>query len=159
MSPRRASDTSAATGEQTQPGASASRSASVSSDDRNSNEPANTDATNNTNNGGKFKSKHYQGRDKDKDFFKPRLSEQARRTNHIASEQKRRQAIRDAFDRLTVLVPGIQGQGRSEGLVLKKTLEKMHEAVAERRRLIAEIESLGGEVPEELKLAVEGEET
>ena len=31
---------------------------------------------------------------------KPRLTEQEKKNNHIASEQKRRQAIREGFDRL-----------------------------------------------------------
>ncbi|KAI9883415.1 MAG: hypothetical protein M1823_004811 [Watsoniomyces obsoletus] len=156
MSPGRASDRSTTAGgagtEQVQPGPSESRSVSfeISGDDQDNHNEPNTTTT--TNNAPRKFSKHYHGRDKEKDFPKPRLSDQARRSNHIASEQKRRQAIRDAFDRLTELVPGIQGQGRSEGLVLKKTLETMHEAMGERKKLIAEIEGLGGQVPEDLKL-------
>jgi len=49
-----------------------------------------------------------------------RLTEQEKKNNHIASEQKRRNAIRDGFDRLTELIPGCEGQGRSEGMVLNK---------------------------------------
>jgi len=51
---------------------------------------------------------------------RPRLSEQEKKNNHIASEQKRRLAIREGFDRLTEIVPGLEGQGRSESIVLKK---------------------------------------
>lgn len=51
---------------------------------------------------------------------RPRLSEQEKKNNHIASEQKRRMAIREGFDRLTEIVPGLEGQGRSESIVLKK---------------------------------------
>lgn len=51
---------------------------------------------------------------------RPRLSEQEKKNNHIASEQKRRMAIREGFDRLTEIVPGLEGQGRSENIVLKK---------------------------------------
>ncbi len=61
-------------------------------------------------------------------------------------EQKRRQAIREGFDRMTELVPGLEGQGRSEGLVLKRTVEFMNETIEERRRLIREIEARGGKV-------------
>ncbi|KAG9714418.1 hypothetical protein KCU73_g16218, partial [Aureobasidium melanogenum] len=43
---------------------------------------------------------------------KPRLTEQEKKNNHIASEQKRRQAIREGFDRLAEIVPGMSGQGR-----------------------------------------------
>ncbi|KAL3481991.1 Maf-like protein-domain-containing protein [Aspergillus californicus] len=75
---------------------------------------------------------------------KPRLTEQEKKSNHIASEQKRRAAIREGFDRLTVLVPGLEGQGRSESIVLKKTVDFMHLQIQERNELIAEIERRGG---------------
>ncbi|KAL6860072.1 Transcription factor [Amphichorda felina] len=82
---------------------------------------------------------------------KPRLTEEEKKQNHIASEQKRRQAIREGFDRLTELVPGLEGQGRSEGLVLKRTVEFMREKIEERRDLVDRVEKAGGEVNEELK--------
>ncbi|KAI9047539.1 hypothetical protein LZ554_008255 [Drepanopeziza brunnea f. sp. 'monogermtubi'] len=82
---------------------------------------------------------------------KPRLSEQEKKANHIASEQKRRQAIRDGFDRLTELVPGLEGQGRSESVVLKKTVDYIRVQLAERQRLTSRIEEMGGEVEEELR--------
>lgn len=85
----------------------------------------------------------------DKD--KPRLTEQEKKNNHIASEQKRRAAIREGFDRLTELVPGLEGQGRSESVVLKKTVEFMRLQLQERRELIAEIERVGGRVDESLR--------
>ncbi|KAI9806501.1 MAG: hypothetical protein M1833_003688 [Piccolia ochrophora] len=83
---------------------------------------------------------------------KPRLTEQEKKNNHIASEQKRRQAIREGFDRLTELVPGLEGQGRSESVVLKKSVDFMRKSAEDRRRLIREIEGRGGSVPEELKV-------
>ncbi|PHH91346.1 hypothetical protein CDD83_808 [Cordyceps sp. RAO-2017] len=85
---------------------------------------------------------------------KPRLTEEEKKQNHIASEQKRRQAIREGFDRLTELVPGLEGQGRSEGLVLKRTVEFMRQQLEERRAMIERIENAGGHVDEELKKAV-----
>lgn len=85
----------------------------------------------------------------DKD--KPRLTEQEKKTNHIASEQKRRAAIREGFDRLTELVPGLEGQGRSESIVLKKTVEYMRLQLQERQDLIAEIENRGGRIDETLR--------
>ncbi|KAL2113959.1 hypothetical protein VUR80DRAFT_1537 [Thermomyces stellatus] len=83
---------------------------------------------------------------------KSRLTEAEKRHNHVASEKKRREAIRLAFDRLTTLVPGIEGQGRSEGLVLQKTAEYLHAQLEENRRLVEELERRGGEVPEDLKM-------
>ncbi|KAI9868148.1 MAG: hypothetical protein M1813_006893 [Trichoglossum hirsutum] len=82
---------------------------------------------------------------------RPRLTEQEKKNNHIASEQKRRQAIREGFDRLTELVPGLEGQGRSESVVLRKSVDFMRKEVEERRTLVARIEALGGEVPENLR--------
>lgn len=88
-----------------------------------------------------------QANDKDK----PRLTEQEKKSNHIASEQKRRAAIREGFDRLTELVPGLEGQGRSESIVLNKTVEFMRLKLQERQELIAEIESRGGRIDETLR--------
>ncbi|KAK5992644.1 hypothetical protein PT974_06059 [Cladobotryum mycophilum] len=82
---------------------------------------------------------------------KPRLTEEEKKQNHIASEQKRRQAIREGFDRLTELVPGLEGQGRSEGLVLKRTVEFMREQLKERQALVERIEQAGGDVDPQYK--------
>lgn len=85
----------------------------------------------------------------DKD--KPRLTEQEKKNNHIASEQKRRAAIREGFDRLTELVPGLEGQGRSESIVLKKTVDFIHLQLQERHQLIAEIERRGGRIDDSFR--------
>ncbi|KAJ5614662.1 hypothetical protein N7528_008316 [Penicillium herquei] len=87
------------------------------------------------------------GQDKDK----PRLTDQEKKNNHIASEQKRRAAIREGFDRLTELVPGLEGQGRSESIVLQKTVDFIHQQLQERHSLIAEVESKGGRVDDSLR--------
>ncbi|OQE38418.1 hypothetical protein PENCOP_c008G05819 [Penicillium coprophilum] len=90
-----------------------------------------------------------QGSAQDKD--KPRLTDQEKKSNHIASEQKRRAAIREGFDRLTELVPGLEGQGRSESIVLQKTVDFIHVKLQERHDLIAEIESKGGRVDDSFR--------
>lgn len=82
---------------------------------------------------------------------KPRLTEEEKKQNHIASEQKRREAIRAGFDRLCELVPGLEGQGRSEGLVLKSTVAYIKVQLLKRRELIAAAEARGEHVPNELK--------
>ncbi|KAJ5704099.1 hypothetical protein N7493_011237 [Penicillium malachiteum] len=92
-------------------------------------------------------SKSASGQDKDK----PRLTDQEKKNNHIASEQKRRAAIREGFDRLTELVPGLEGQGRSESIVLQKTVDFIHQQLQERHSLIAEVESKGGRVDDSLR--------
>lgn len=82
---------------------------------------------------------------------KPRLTDQEKKNNHIASEQKRRAAIREGFDRLTELVPGLEGQGRSESIVLQKTVDFIHLKLQERQNLIAEIENKGGRVDDSFR--------
>ncbi|KAK7181871.1 hypothetical protein DPSP01_009471 [Paraphaeosphaeria sporulosa] len=67
---------------------------------------------------------------------RPRLTEAQKKENHIRSEQKRREAIRDGFDRLASIVPGMEGQGRSEAVVLEATLQHMREKISERQKLI-----------------------
>jgi heteromeric Ino2p/Ino4p transcription factor len=71
--------------------------------------------------------------------------------SYYDTEQKRRQAIRDGFDKLCELVPGLEGQGRSEGLVLNRTVEYMREQLEVRRRLVQEREARGEVVDEKLK--------
>ncbi|KAL2370900.1 helix-loop-helix DNA-binding domain-containing protein [Blastomyces gilchristii SLH14081] len=85
------------------------------------------------------------------DKEKPRLTEQEKKNNHIASEQKRRAAIREGFDRLTELVPGLEGQGRSEGVVLRKTVDFMQMKLQERKELVEEIEKRGGSPEDALR--------
>lgn len=67
------------------------------------------------------------------------------------TEQKRRQAIREGFDRLTELVPGLEGQGRSEGLVLKRTVDYMRQQLDERKNMIEQIEQSGAQVDPKMK--------
>lgn len=85
------------------------------------------------------------------DKEKPRLTEQEKKNNHIASEQKRRAAIREGFDRLTELVPGLEGQGRSEGIVLRKTVDFIRVKLQERQELMDEIEARSGRIDEEFR--------
>lgn len=48
------------------------------------------------------------------------LSEDQKKANHIASEQKRRANIKIGFDQLVDMVPSLDGSHRSESLVLQK---------------------------------------
>jgi heteromeric Ino2p/Ino4p transcription factor len=69
---------------------------------------------------------------------KPRLTEAQKKENHIRSEQKRREAIREGFDRLASIVPGLEGQGRSEAVVLGGAIKLMREKIVEREALIVQ---------------------
>ncbi|KAF2792037.1 hypothetical protein K505DRAFT_350891 [Melanomma pulvis-pyrius CBS 109.77] len=74
---------------------------------------------------------------------RPRLTEAQKKENHIRSEQKRREAIREGFDRLASIVPGMEGQGRSEAVVLEATIKYMREMVVERQQIIAAAQAKG----------------
>ena len=105
----------------------------------------------------------------------PPLTEEQKKSNHIASgkllrsngmlyavtathtsrtEQKRREAIREAFDRLTDIVPDTKGMARSEHVVLAKTCVHIVDQLVERHRLVEEMEKKGIKVDAEDKLSV-----
>lgn len=71
------------------------------------------------------------------------LTPAEKKANHIQSEQKRRQVIREAFDELTSIVPGLtQAQSKSEAVVLKRTVDYIAEQKAEKEKLTKELEAL-----------------
>lgn len=82
---------------------------------------------------------------------KPRLSEAEKKANHVSSEQKRRQKIRDAYLRISKLVPGAEGKERSEEALLRMYLANVKELTEQRHQLIDKVESEGGIVEDELK--------
>ena len=82
---------------------------------------------------------------------KPMLTEEQKKANHIQSEQRRREKIREQYDKLADLTPGMAGQGRSEGKVLEEVVKMAAGLISERERLIREVEARGGIVDQELK--------
>jgi len=66
---------------------------------------------------------------------KARLTEAQKKENHIHSEQKRRTAIREGFDQLCTIVPGMSNQGRSEAVVMSATLDYIKAQLAIKERL------------------------
>jgi len=93
---------------------------------------------------------------------RPRLTEAQKKENHIRSEQKRREAIREGFDRLASIVPGMEGQGRSEAVVLEATVKYLREQVVERNRIIADanargVDTTGWELPDHTLKACEAQ--
>lgn len=55
------------------------------------------------------------------------LTEEQKRTNHILSEQKRRNLIRQGFDDLCSLVPGLRGGGFSKSAMLTQAADWLEE--------------------------------
>jgi heteromeric Ino2p/Ino4p transcription factor len=93
---------------------------------------------------------------------RPRLTEAQKKENHIRSEQKRREAIREGFDRLASIVPGMEGQGRSEAVVLDATVKYLREQIVERNRIIADaqahgVDTTGWELPDHTLQACEAQ--
>lgn len=86
---------------------------------------------------------------------RPRLTDGEKKANHIASEQKRRHAIREGFDRLSNIVPGLDGQARSEGVVLHGTVDYVKQLMLERRTMIQALEAKGVAVDPEMKKALD----
>jgi hypothetical protein len=78
---------------------------------------------------------------------KTRLTNEQKKKNHIESEKKRRDAIRAGFDRLADVVPNMQGQGRSEAVVLQHTVAFMKGMIA-KREAIDRIAHANGWTPE-----------
>ncbi|KAJ2866157.1 Transcription factor [Coemansia erecta] len=63
------------------------------------------------------------------------LTEDEKKANHIASEQKRRQNIRVGYDQLIQIVPTLTPSQRSEALILQKTVEYVKYLLMEREIL------------------------
>ncbi|KAI9304645.1 hypothetical protein BJ944DRAFT_266533 [Cunninghamella echinulata] len=80
------------------------------------------------------------------------LTEDQKKANHIASEQKRRANIRIGFDQLVDIVPTLSECQRSESLILQKSAEYIRQLVDTKNGLrdrVRELQTVLGEVPDE----------
>lgn len=75
------------------------------------------------------------GSSKKSKVSKPRLTASQKNFNHKDAENKRRTAIRERFTELSHMVPGAQGQERSEQVMLGKTTDFLRDMLQEQRRL------------------------
>ncbi|PHH77877.1 hypothetical protein CDD80_99 [Ophiocordyceps camponoti-rufipedis] len=73
------------------------------------------------------------------------LTEEQKRENHIRSEQKRRTLIKEGFDDLCDLVPGLKGGGFSKSTMLSLTAEWLEELIGGNRTLVAQLAGLSNE--------------
>ncbi|KAJ2310298.1 Transcription factor [Coemansia sp. RSA 2704] len=71
------------------------------------------------------------------------LTENEKKANHIASEQKRRQNIRVGYDQLIQIVPTLTPSQRSEALILQKTVEYIRYLLMEREILEGQVKEAG----------------
>ncbi|ORX46055.1 hypothetical protein DM01DRAFT_1386327 [Hesseltinella vesiculosa] len=80
------------------------------------------------------------------------LSEDQKKANHIASEQKRRANIRIGFDQLVDIVPSLNDAQRSESMILHKSADYIRQLVGTKNTLrdrVRELQLQLGEVPDE----------
>ncbi|KAF6834341.1 BHLH family transcription factor [Colletotrichum plurivorum] len=72
------------------------------------------------------------------------LSEAQKRENHIRSEQKRRTLIKEGFDDLCDLVPGLKGGGFSKSTMLTMAAEWLEEIMKHNEELRAQVSAVEG---------------
>ncbi|TWU78663.1 hypothetical protein ED733_005688 [Metarhizium rileyi] len=70
------------------------------------------------------------------------LSEEQKRENHIRSEQKRRTLIKEGFDDLGELVPGLKGGGFSKSATLSMAAEYLDELLRGNKALAMQVSAL-----------------
>lgn len=77
--------------------------------------------------------------------MKPRLTAHQKSDNHKEAENRRRNGIRDQYIALSYLVPGTEGQAKSEEKMLVQTAKYMKQLLEIRRALTAQLEAAGGD--------------
>lgn len=83
---------------------------------------------------------------------KPRLTAVQKNTNHKDAENKRRNAIRERFTDLSRMVPGAEGQERSEQVMLNKTTDFLRNMMEEQRQLESMADARGIHLDEDDRL-------
>ncbi|KJK89100.1 hypothetical protein H633G_07017 [Metarhizium anisopliae BRIP 53284] len=73
-----------------------------------------------------------------------KLTEQQKRRNHILHEKKRRALIKEGFDDLLDLVPGVRDRGLSKSAILLRAAEWLGGLVCENKALRAQARALEG---------------
>ena len=74
---------------------------------------------------------------------KPRLTTEEKKRNHIESEKKRREAIRAGFEKLAAIIPGVEGQARSEAVVLQAAVQYLRDQLNNKEGLHAQATAKG----------------
>ncbi|KAF2150631.1 hypothetical protein K461DRAFT_280622 [Myriangium duriaei CBS 260.36] len=72
-----------------------------------------------------------------------RLTDAQRKQNHIQSERQRREAVRNGFNQLSEIVPGMADQGKSEVRVLTATVDYLGEQLKRKEELKGQCMRLG----------------
>ncbi|KAI8847670.1 Myc-type, basic helix-loop-helix domain-containing protein, partial [Chytridium lagenaria] len=69
------------------------------------------------------------------------FSEEKKKSNHIASEQRRRQNIRDGFHQLVEIVPTLSNCQRSEAVILQKSVDYIQQLMRRQQELQLRIDN------------------
>ena len=88
---------------------------------------------------------HVKGRESESAEYKTgrdNLTEEQRRENHILSEQKRRNLIKQGFDDLSELVPGLKSGGFSKSAMLTQAVEWLESLIDGNARLLAQLSEM-----------------
>jgi len=72
------------------------------------------------------------------------LTSEQKRSNHILSEQKRRNLIKQGFDDLCVLVPELKGGGFSKSAMLTKAADWLENLIQGNEKLKLQLAKLDG---------------
>lgn len=72
------------------------------------------------------------------------LTDEQKRENHIKSEQKRRTLIKEGFDDLCDLIPGLQSRGLSKSTMLTMAGEYLEQLLDGNKELMEQLEALEG---------------
>ncbi|KAI8975725.1 hypothetical protein BDF20DRAFT_880346 [Mycotypha africana] len=70
------------------------------------------------------------------------LTEEQKKANHIASEQKRRANIRVGFDQLVEVVPTLDNGHRSESVILQKSVNYIRDLLEDKNKLKERVREL-----------------
>ncbi|MCJ1432895.1 hypothetical protein MMC27_002253 [Xylographa pallens] len=90
---------------------------------------------------------HKKGRESESTEHRPgrdNLTEEQRRENHILSEQKRRNLIKQGFDDLSELVPGLKSGGFSKSAMLTQAVEWLEALLDGNARLVTQLGEMDG---------------
>ena len=82
---------------------------------------------------------------------KARLTSDQKNTNHREAENKRRDGLREQYEKLAQQVPGAENDSKSEERLLSKTADYVEEQIVAVRKLIAEYDAKGMAVPDDIR--------
>ena len=78
-------------------------------------------------------------------FSRDNLTDEQKRSNHILSEQKRRNLIKQGFDDLCEMIPTLQEGGFSKSAMLTQAVDWLQDLIQGNERLRLQLKDMGGD--------------